>query len=216
MSCTHISLAPLRTFWPCMTFFLHKEGVGWVDRVMVLCHNQIGCGLLESVCLWWIWKPPTLAGVCLVTDSPHLPRCVTSNSSPHHIFIMLSSTNNAVIDQVKQGRTRVWQNVNVTASTINYLASYTKNINQVAFFPTFWDHKWFWFLYLSNVSEKGSRRTDLIQMEKYHLQLVCVSGLPEPLWLICGLDFQLFAVFRWLLIPEVVNQAIAERVDLPL
>ena len=127
----------------------------------------------------------------------------------------INTTNNAVIDQVKQGRTRVGQNVNVTASTINYLASYTKNINQVAFFPTFWDHVRFWFLYLSNVSEKGSRRTDLIQMEKYHLQLVCVSGLPERLWLICGLDFQLFAVFRWLLISVIIDQAIAERVDLP-
>ena len=68
---------------------------------------------------------------------------------------------------------------------------------------------------IKNVSEKGSQRTDFIQMEKYHLQLVCVSGLPERLWLICGLDFQLFAVFRWLPISAIIDQAIAERVNLP-
>ena len=66
-----------------------------------------------------------------------------------------------------------------------------------------------------SMSEKGSLGPDLIQREKCYLQLVCVSGQPEPLWLICGLDFQLFAVFRWLPISAIIDQAIAERVDLP-
>ena len=62
----------------------------------------------------------------------------------------INTTNNAVVDQVKQGRTRIWQNVSITAPTI--LLHIQKNINQSAFSPNpiFWGDVWFWLQYLSN------------------------------------------------------------------